>query len=187
MSGYGWDNEDDEENDEELEDEDNEDPYGEDDDPYGEDDGYEGDEDEEEEPQDDGEKEEKKKANVKGEGKGDVKGEISGKAKGPNMKKIIAYAKSAGFPATPLPVPCPKCKKTTLFSDKYVPTGIRIAKFIGLSCVGAASMTDAVSIARFVCLNPKCKAYYPKTGSKFMINAGTLKLEEKKNYFYVIR
>ena len=174
------DDEDDENDDEE--DEDNEDPYGNDEDnPDGLGDEYkdpseEADEKEQEEEEgEDKEKDDKKKKKKdKGKGKGKDKGEkeekkgIAGKSKKPNPRQMMKEAKDLKALPCPYPRSCPFCKQRSIFYEPAVPWAVRK----GISYILRTVSYGAVPIrkTRYICLNPKCKAYYTKYGTRFIDN-----------------
>lgn len=95
-------------------------------------------------------------------------------------RKVFVYnAKKYGFP-TFLPVVelCPECEKNSLFYDNY---SKQLLRAITASSVGVPGRN---SIIRYVCLNPKCKAFYPKKGIKFSYSSGWV---QHKNIFHVIK
>ncbi len=189
MSSLYWDDEDDDDDSDEP---DYDDPYGDDDeDPYGEDEedqdedpfGDEGEAEGEGELEDEEESKEEEKVEAKE--KDDDK---SGKGKKLNMKKIKAEAKALGFVELPVSPVCPGCKERTIFGDKYVPTGIKIITTIVKGCIGIFNADKDLNVVRFVCLNKRCKHYYPRTGDKFKINVtkgGKNNLVVEKHYFHV--
>lgn len=136
-----------------------------------------------------------------GEGEGEAEGE--GKAEGetaatggedeegkkkrpdPDPEAMKNLAKSLGFIPEIIPRPCPICHKNSIFADKLMPTGIRIAKFVALACIGMVNVDNALQTIRFVCLNKKCKEFYKTTGTKFGIEPTTMKLTPHHNWFYI--
>ena len=108
----------------------------------------------------------------------DVSGSGKKKKKEPDPQEMKAEAKRNEMPDMILPLPCPKCKKKSLFFDKYVPTGIRVGIVVALACVGAVNLEKALSSIHFRCMNKKCKSNW-KTGKYFLLKP-TGVLEEKR-------
>ncbi len=118
--------------------------------------------------------------------KSGIKGMIAGLRKKPNLKKMKAVASANDFGPHIPAFPCPGCKQASLFSDKIIPTGVRATVSIAKACIGVFSAEKDLNILRFVCLNSKCKHFWPRTGDKFMMNvANPGKLVLKKNPFHV--
>ena len=169
----------DDDDDEDEDDEDDEDPYGDDEDnPDGLGDEYKDPSEEEEEKEkeeeegEDKEKEDKKKKKKeKGKGKGEkgeVKGGVAGKSKKPNPRQMMKEAKDLKALPCPYPRSCPFCKQRSIFYEPAVPWAVRK----GISYILHAVSYSAVPIrkTRYICLNPKCKAYYTKYGTRFIDN-----------------
>ena len=169
---------DDDEDEADDEDEDDEDPYGDDEDnPDGFGDQHKSPEElaEEEEQAGNGEdkeqedKKKKKKEKGKGKGeKGEVKGGVAGKSKKPNPRQMMKEAKDLKALPCPYPRSCPFCKQRSIFYEPAVPWAVRK----GISYILHAVSYSAVPIrkTRYICLNPKCKAYYTKYGTRFIDN-----------------
>lgn len=190
-----WDDDDDDDDD----DLDDENPFGDDDDnePFGDDD--EGDpwggeeenlenEDSENEDSDDEkdkDKEDKQEKDDKNK-KEDVKAKVEGKSKKPSLQKMKNTAKRYGFPAVPMPFPCPICKQNSLFSDSMMKNFGRVTIFAVGAAFGAIPANKISTAPRFVCLNPRCKSYYVSTGDKFGEGVeGKGKMTVHKNWFYI--
>lgn len=135
---------------------------------------------EELEEQEKKEKEEKKKKEKQEkESKGSGKGKKLGKNDPAHPKNLVREAKRYGFPTIRLPYVCPICKKMTLFPDKYAPMFIRGV----LACYPGIVPKDKVFMC--VCLNRKCKSFWPTWGVKYSISEG--KLVKNRNIFHIVR
>ena len=194
--GYGWDVEEVDDGDEE--DLDEEHPFGEDEEleddgpPPGLEDGPEDGVEDDFSGESDGEdgSSDKKSGKKKGKKKqGEADGEVEAedvkeggskkkKKADPDPEQMKSIADRYGMPKEIFPIPCPKCKKKSLFIGPYVPTGIRIAVVIAAACFGAVNMDKALSSVHFRCLNPKCKSNWKQFGTYYILKP-TGKLEEK--------
>ena len=189
--GYGWDVDDDYLDDDDDEDEDEDEEDDEDEDGFGDDveDGF-GEEDNPDEEGEGGdkdgegkEKEEKKKKEEEEKEKKDDKKDKKNKKEDPtNPKVLIKLAKRFGYPPIPMPLPCPECQKFTLFTDKLSLIFIRGV----LSCIPyTSSAVPKDKVVKFVCLNKKCKSYWPTWGVKYSLFNG--KFLKEKNIFHVVK
>ncbi|MBQ8444537.1 MAG: hypothetical protein IJX25_04205 [Clostridia bacterium] len=100
----------------------------------------------------------------------------------PEVTKQLA--KDNDMPDIALKMPCPKCKKMTLYSDKVMPTAIRLSVYIFLACYGAIPTNKAMTAPHFRCMNSKCKSYWKTTGDYFTLEP-TGKLERHQAIFHV--
>lgn len=151
------------ENDEENSDVDNEHPFGRD----------EGDEEE-------GEKEKSPEINKS-------QNSIFSKKKGtPNLKRMKSISSAYGFGEhkTGNRWKCPACKQESLFNDKIISTGLRAAVSLTFAAFGKLVVDKDLHIARYVCLNPACKHYWPNSGDKFM-KGSTGTFVVVKNYKHI--
>ncbi|MBE7074269.1 MAG: hypothetical protein E7379_04195 [Clostridiales bacterium] len=180
--GYGWDVED-------VEDisagPDNSHPYGKDVDhskEAGQDKNQDG-------KQDETEKKKSKKEDVKDLDKEDKKKKKQKKQKDawdPEVTK--ANAKAHEMPDKLFPINCPDCHKQTLYSDKMMPTGIRLGAYITLSCFGAMPFDKAVTSLHLRCMNTKCPSYWKKTGVYFTLSqTNPSKPDKHKSIFHIDR
>lgn len=100
-------------------------------------------------------------------------------AEGVDEKKIKKIAKGLGYPTTVMKFACPSCMKHSIFMDKY---GGQLRRGITSAAFGFPSQG---TIIRYVCLNPKCRMYHPKSGVKFSWDGAVLKAH--KNIFHVVK
>ncbi len=135
---------------------------------------------------DDPDDEKEEEGGYKGGDKKGVKAMMDKLKSRPNMKKMKAIASANDFGPHVPGLLCPGCRKATLFSDKIIPTGLRIATAIAKGCIGIFSAEKDLNLLRFVCLNSSCKHYWPRTGDKFMINvANPGQMIIKKNPYHI--
>lgn len=179
---FGWDVDDDI-FDEDEEEEDNSHPFGEDEDPNKEEPVK--DEDEAGGEENKPEKEEKPKEDKQQEQQ--AKMQVKKKPDPWDPKVTIPLAKSVGIvPPVPLPIPCPHCKKMSLFMDKWFSNGARIAILIAwAAAVKAVNAEDITKMPHFLCLNKKCKHFFKK-GWWYELGP-TKKLEARFNIFHIDR
>ncbi len=162
--------EDDEENENQTEDNDGENPEMDNEHPFGSD------------PGDEKEKDEKPKGMIER-----AKSFIGGKSGKPNMKKMKAVASANNLGPYMPALMCPGCKKPTLFFEKPIMTGLRTAKVITIAAItGYFEAERDLNLVRFVCLNERCKRYWPRTGDKLMINvANPSTMIVQKNPYHI--
>ena len=194
--GFGWDVDDDVFDEDESEDEDEESPYGEDEDLNADDgnpqDGFKDEDDFEAEANaedDDKGKGKKKKGDAEDvkdlDEKDDGKGKKGEKKKDPWHPDVTkAKAKQNEMPEIVFPVACPICKKKSLYSDKVMPTSIRLTLYIVGSVYGAIPVDKAVTALHLRCMNSKCKSYWKRTGDYFTINPSNPTVPEKHKFIF---
>lgn len=98
---------------------------------------------------------------------------------GVDEKKLKNIAKSLGFPTLAQKFPCPGCHKHSIFMDKFS------GQFKRALTSAIIAMPSQGTIVRYVCLNPKCRLYFPKSGVKFSWDGAILKAH--KNIFHVVK
>lgn len=178
---FGWDVDDDIFD--EDEEEDNSHPFGDDEDPNAEEPVNDEDEETGEEKQADKQKEEKQKEDQQQEQKMSM--QVKKKPDPWDPKVTIPLAKSVGIlPMVPLPIPCPCCKKMTLFLDKWWSNGARLTVFIAWSIITKmVNVEDLTKMPHFLCLNKKCKHFFKK-GWWYELGP-TKKMEARFNIFHI--
>ena len=88
------------------------------------------------------------------------------------------------MPPIPLPIPCPECKKNSLFLDKWFANGTRLTIFIAWCIITkCVNIEDLTKMPHFLCLNKKCKHYYNK-GWWYEFGPSK-KLEARFNIFHI--
>lgn len=157
--------------DEEYEEDENEDGFGDDIDPFGEnedpqDDEYENYESDNEDKEDKKTKNNKQKGKNgnKEDGKAQVKGGlVSRKPDEGAMNREAAKLKCPGRTRRR----CPFCKQHSIYYEPMGPMMTRTTAQFIISTLTFNSI-NAWRNTRYVCLNPKCKAYYVKTATRFI-------------------
>lgn len=94
-------------------------------------------------------------------------------------KQFKDNAKRYGFPTTVV-LRCPRCKQLSLFPDK---TGKTFGRGVMSSIIGYPSQN---SIVRCVCMNKKCRAYWPTHGITLSFQGGKPK-KIHKNIFHITK
>lgn len=141
-------------------------------------------EEQEQQQQEEEEKRKKEEERQKKEDKGEIKTKDGkpGKNAPDNPKVLIKAAKRYGYPPLIMPLMCPDCKKFSLFADKYAAIMIR-GILAAIPYTSSAMPKDKVF--QMVCLNKKCKCYWPTYGTKFTVIGG--KINKNLNPFHIVR